>query len=568
MQLMDKYQGMNFDSCSELNCDLVVIDNNTNELVFVSALAYESYIKQTLKTIKTNKNRVSVYFNRRYYSAKKDYKVLTKKVKSSSYTHMILHAPDIYTINGANEAFTNYIFIKNENDLEQEVYKRLVKYSSVPILEEWIPYVVNKMKEQFVLTQLEVHRYLPESNSIENFLAYKLSCNRNTMINIISEGLQQGILHIEGTNNASELLGECNGIDSYLRLFGEGLAKKIQESFRPKFIPGEDSYDIYTNNVDDYVHYKSNVEIYEAQKSAIQAVTNQLKNNSIAMIVAEMGAGKSLMALSSCYAHHANKNKGFNSLIMCPSHLLNNWKNEIEKFAPNGKAYIVHDLQELLDLKDKLYDPYKIENSFVILSKEIAKIGYGNRPAALTKKVGTYINERGQRIKATNVFVCPECGQVLTKVINVPVPNTRRKVKKIVPLELLDFLKPNQYNQTCTNKIKVWDNKNEQYEEKQCNAKLWTALNRDDENTPWIKLGANGWIMKQHIQPITNMLLAKEKLSTKESNLVNSLVEQYNSIQETGKSIVHFKGTKKYPIAKYIKERMNDVFDYLIVDEL
>ena len=54
------------------------------------------------------------------------------------------------------------------------------------------------------------------------------------------------------------------------------------------------------------------------------------------------------MASSACYVHNANKNKGINVLVMCPSHLVNNWKNEIARFIPNSRSYIIHNVEELL----------------------------------------------------------------------------------------------------------------------------------------------------------------------------------------------------------------------------
>ena len=260
-------------------------------------------------------------------------------------------------------------------------------------------------------------------------------------------------------------------------------------SFRPKFIPGEDTYDNYLYNIDDYVYYNAGVNLYEAQRSAIQAIVNNMDLNKNTFLVGEMGAGKTLMASSACYVHNANKNKGINVLVMCPSHLVNNWKNEIARFIPNSRSYIIHNVEELLAIKDRLEDPYKIENSFVIMSKEIAKIGYGNRPAVLFKRVGYYQNEHGDMIKANNVFVCPECGQVLTKYINVPAyPGSNGKVKRKVPLELTDFAKEYSYNDICTNNVKIYDPKEEIYKTVMCKNKLWTAMNRDDENLSLVNL--------------------------------------------------------------------------------
>ena len=62
--------------------------------------------------------------------------------------------------------------------------------------------------------------------------------------------------------------------------------------------------------------------------------------------------------------------------------------------------------------------------------------------------------------------------------------------------------------------------------------------------------------------------MAKEKLDKKETTLFNKLFDQYEFYQENGYYNVTYKGPKKYPVAQYIYERMNGLFDYLILDEM
>lgn len=562
LELSEKYINVSVGQCNEINADIIAIDGSTSDIVFISALGFDSYIKASQRIL-SDKQGNSAYLNRRYYGTRKDYRIITKKTSMSDYTHMIAYAEDVYSINRNNESFTTYIYTQREEDVEEEVYKRLNKYSSVPMLREWTPYVIEKLTEAGQLREMQIIRYIPQDIA-HDFIGYTLSASRAIMLNIIQEGLRNKRISIDNTSQPSAALSGCTGIDSYLNVFGEGLARKIQDSFRPKFIPGEDNYDTYSKNIDDYIHYKTGKELYEAQRSTIQAIVNNMKVNSNTIVCGEMGSGKTIMAGSACYAHNSNKNKGFNAIVMCPSHLVENWKHEMEEHIPNAKCYIVHNTEELLELKPKLLDKYKIENSFVIISKEWAKIGYSYRPAVQFKRVAYYNN-----IKYKNVFVCPKCGKILMKTISVPANNwSRRKVKRQVPMELLDFATQNLDNMICTNTIKEWDNKKEIWINKQCDNKLWTALNRDDDTNDWIKLGKNGWVMKRHIEPIMNSLLEKEHLTTKESSLMESLMEQYNLLQNGEELAVHFKGSKKYPMAKYIKERMGGVFDYFIADEM
>lgn len=257
------------------------------------------------------------------------------------------------------------------------------------------------------------------------------------------------------------------------------------------------------------------------------------------------------MTGSTFYVHNANSNKGFNAMIMCPSHLVQKWKSEMEKYVPNSKGYVVHNLEELLAIEPKLRNRNRTENMFIVMSKEIAKLGYDERPGVIWSK-------------SKKCFVCPECGQPLYKEVTQEI--NRRKVKVKVKLTELDFLKQYAYNVKCENTYKVWDPEEKKYKDKKCNCKLWTTLNRDDDNE-WLKLGDQGWIMQQHIIPVVEDFISKEILTKKETDLFNKLFEQYEYHQQGEPFKNSYKGSKKYPIAKYIYKRMNDVFDYLALDE-
>ena len=537
-----------------------VITDSYGEIIFVSMLGYSSAI-YAMKRMLTDRQSGTVYINGCYFStASAMYDVKIKKT-DSDYCHLIARLKDQYP-------YTCYIYTKVEENIDDKLFNYLTKFSSIPILKEWIPYIKEQLIDDFFLRECETKQYILEGMDV--LKCYVLKVHNSAMQRIVKEGLERGHLNIRGSNAHSSVLDDCTGLDNYLQLFGEGLAKKIQKSFKPKFTPGEDTYDNYLCNIDDYVYYNAGINLYEAQRSTVQAIVNNMKINRNTFLVGEMGAGKTLMASSACYVHNKNKNKGFNALIMCPSHLVNNWKNEITRFIPNSRSYIIHDLEELLSIKDRLTDPYKIENSFVILSKETAKIGYGSRPAVVFKKVAYYKNERGNMTEAHNVYACPECGQVLTKVINVPAyPGARRKVKKVVPLELSDFAKENNFNLRCENTYKKYDPVKEEWIQKTCNNSLWTAANRDEEDSKWVKLGKSGWYHKDTIEVLMNHYMTPGiTMTKKDAELFENLSDQYNSIQRTGDVDNRFSGTKKYPIASYIKKRMNGVFDYGIFDEI
>ena len=532
-------------------------DIYTNDLIYMSIVGYKTVIDKINDVIIKSRETVGIRARGVYCSKSRtnQYTMDTRKNENSDLVHANIYIKDYHKIDLNSEEFTVYMFAYENDPFKQDklkdlLYDKLYKYSSVPMIPEWKNYIYNKLQNG---------RYIRLSRTlllegVREVEVYKYVGNQEQLKQIISEGLSKGEINIAGSNEPSALLEDIHGLNDYLSIFGSLLADKIQNKFRPKFIPGTDNYTRYLNNIDDYIHHKG-IELYEAQLAVIQSVVNNFNINKTSIIVGEMGCGKTLQAGSSCYVHNANRYKGFNALIMSPSHLVEKWKSEMETYIPNAKGYIVHNLDELLAIEDRLRDRNRVENMYVIMSKEIAKLGFDVRPAAVWSK-------------SKKCFVCPECGQPLFKIENQEQVFSRRKVKVKVNLTELDFLKQYAYNGVCENEVTYWDKKTHSHKTRKCGAKLWTALNRDDQTHGWIKLGEAGWIRMEHIIQETEKLMAKEKMDKKETGLFNKLFDQYEYYQENGCYNITYKGPKKYPVAQYIYERMNGLFDYFIADEM
>lgn len=258
---------------------------------------------------------------------------------------------------------------------------------------------------------------------------------------------------------------------------------------------------------------------------------------------------KTLQGAGITYAHHADKDgRGLNSVILCPGHLKEKWKREIEKFVPNSRAFIIKSIKDIVELEQRLKNKKKIENTYVIISKEDAKISYEKRPAAIW-------NSR------KNTYVCPECGQVLKK----------KEKGEYITFDEFDMLKQQAYNNKCTNTIKKWSNKERKYIDVVCNSDLWVPLNKESKDEKWIKLGADGWIQRNHILTIHNKLdiykdtLGLDKKQKSIYNRLQVIIDEMNNNDGNFKEIN--RGTRRYSLAKYIKDHMNRVFDYCIIDE-
>lgn len=557
MEISENMIRVSVGTLNSVMADTVVIDRRYNDLIMTSLLGYNNIINLSSKEL--NESSVChVYCSSlgTYRSLHSGYETYTKNNNDSDNVHCLLYAKDAINQTETGEEFTSFIFCNSTieddaethlNELYDKVYDKLIKYSSIPILKEWTSYIITKLNERLDLRELSVYT----SNPNMRLSAYLLRGTKISIRKIIQEGLRNNSININGNNLPSEMIDESIGLNQYLSLFGETLAEKIQKGFRPKFIPGEDTYDTYVDNSDDFM-YLSGKSMYEGQKSTIQAAVNNLKVNNSTFVLAEMGAGKTLLGAYITYSHHANRVKGLNSIIMCPSHLCGKWKREIEEHIPNAKGYIINNLTDIIDLEPKLRNRNRSENMYVIVSKEKAKLGYDTRPCAIWSKT-------------KKAFVCPTCGQKLYKVEYEGKGRARRAVH--VPLTELDMTKKYSYNVKCPNTVSKWDDKKKKNIPTVCNSGLWTSLNKD-ENHGWIKLGSEGWILEKHIIKITEDLMKLEKLGKKDSAFFSKIFEQYSLLQDDEPLKVTYKGPKKFGISKYIKNRMKNIFDYCLLDEV
>lgn len=573
----NELKNASIDNYNYVLTDKLVKNQYTHELIFASFVGYNNIINDINKSFSHVKEKfnVNIKYHFTAYAIKNKYKIFFKR-KDLNFSHLIVAAEDMYSLNDKmEESFVCYIYYnKNiENDLENKLYDKLYKYCSIPLLKEWIPYIQKELINDNKLYDMQI--YALED---DGFRVAKLEANKNLLKEIISNGLRFEHINICGNNEPSVLLNSCDGINSYLELFGESLAKKIQNNFKAKFTPGEDNYDKYTDVIDDYMHHKVGKELYEAQKSTIQSISNNWKTNRNSIICGEMGSGKTILASSATYVHHSNKNKGLNCVVTCPAHLVNNWKKEIEEHIPNAKAYIIHNLSELKNIEEKLKNRFRVENMYVIVSYSTSKLSSEERPNIIFSQSHPvkYINSfrRGRP-----VFLCPHCGKVLTKTIKEKQPDPKNPNKTItvdvkVPMNELDFIHKNAINEKCKNKILKLNNKTKEYYEVECGTKLWAPITEcnlaSQKDKKWIKLGKNGWIMENLIDSAIDNLSEKEKITVKDKQLLKNLKKLRISIDEDENfELKYCKTTKaKYPISKYIKKYMKNVFDYFIADEV
>jgi hypothetical protein len=140
---------------------------------------------------------------------------------------------------------------------------------------------------------------------------------------------------------------------------------------------------------------------YQVQDHAIQGGLKLLASGQNPMLTAEVGTGKTTMALYVAWAlspaHHAEtlrqlRELGFEgvppvvrrTLVLCPPHLLGSWCDQAAAVVPEARVQIVQDAADL-----------EADADVYVLSRERAKLGHGHRGvAALCPRCATAVEVR------------------------------------------------------------------------------------------------------------------------------------------------------------------------------
>ena len=186
--------------------DTIGYDSDSGELIYASII--DSYKPLKVLSKEFNKKH-SFYVTQIGYlntnGCKYDSEL--KKQPNSDYAHLIINKKDeIENISDSNDLYTCYIYTldtrkiedinteegiqiktEQEKELADKLYDKLYKYTSVPILKEWMPFICSQLISHKYLKQLTVSTIYDE----DTFKLYKLYISSTQLLGIISNGLKE-----------------------------------------------------------------------------------------------------------------------------------------------------------------------------------------------------------------------------------------------------------------------------------------------------------------------------------------------------------------------------------------
>lgn len=151
---------------------------------------------------------------------------------------------------------------------------------------------------------------------------------------------------------------------------------------------------------------------FPAQAEVIHAVSELLvdRGERAAIINAEMGTGKTLMAVAVAAVLHA---EGYRrTLVLSPPHLVYKWRREILETIPGAKVWVLNGpdtLVKLLKLREQLGVP-TTGQEFFVLGRVRMRMGFHWKPV-FTRR----------RTSGGFVGACPHCGHVITDLDGEPI---------------------------------------------------------------------------------------------------------------------------------------------------
>ncbi|MBI5446328.1 MAG: DEAD/DEAH box helicase [Deltaproteobacteria bacterium] len=193
-------------------------------------------------------------------------------------------------------------------------------------------------------------------------------------------------------------LPEVKSVDDYIARFVPELTSRLNSELAPLYDPAREAWDPLLATF--------RRKPFRAQGDAMMAIDRLLERQNFALLVGEMGTGKTLMGAGLAYLHLKDR---YRVLIMAPGHLVGKWAREVEETIPNATARIVWKVSDLLHFKTLRSKPKGRE--YFILPRDRAKLGYRRRAAYFLRRHPYVKPPKGEEADLAQYVACPSCGE-------------------------------------------------------------------------------------------------------------------------------------------------------------
>lgn len=371
----------------------------------------------------------------------------------------------------SEELNETYIVTSKESQ-DKDIYNWLMNHFDLPLLTDWMPYLREAGKEYVSQIETEVYGVAPEW--AENALVYEMSMTEAVLQELVTNGLRNRRIKI---SDKPQKPLQFDNMDDYFMKYGSSLIENLEKKLNP-LVELKDT-------VDEIAFLKKRY--FPQQAAIVNGLMECMRHSSYAFLNEDMGCGKTLQGMGVPEGFFVKKIMEENhisvesvykdsslvkyrNIIMCPSHLVEKWKEAIQTDIPYAKVVVIKSIKELCRLRKQGKE--RTGKEFYILSKETGKLSYTYVPLPSQIKKKKPIIKRCKNCKDLQRMstwtqctcgckeweleecgfqavgmVCPECNQLLYPAdTDLCKPSDENR-----PLQPSDFATQTKANHVCRN---------------------------------------------------------------------------------------------------------------------
>lgn len=502
----------------------------------------------------------------------------------SEYTNFIspvrANKEEFFHLLSISKKLGDHLFLTSEEREEEDFYQILMTKFQLPLMKEWCRPILELAMHKMYVSKPNLTRYVFGEHAdrhermigtipLQDVRIYNISLlNEENLKQLIRQLFDRGEICI--TKEPQDPMDENMTMDTYFERYGHTLVQNLENKLVP--IRGLDP-------IPDHV-VLNRKRLFPQQGAITNGVISLLDGHSSYAIMAEgMGCGKTVQAAAICDGYavqqymkkHPNETLKdvysdpekirYRNIVMCPGHLVEKWKSEIEKEVPYSNVKILRDFKDLIDIRNRGKE--RTEKEYYIMSKDFAKLSYMSRPVPYQVKrnlpvyqmwceecktlqlpAKTCKNCKSPRMTVARKalhrasgLICHECGRLLYE---------SYKDHEVSILWPEDFATPNTSNQECI----------------YCGARLWEPFVRNINQGFTQKREKIRWKRATHYVNATQKAVKSVwVLNGHEHEYFNSVGKKPLKINEK------MEGIRKYSPAQFIKKYMKGFFDIAVFDE-
>lgn len=217
-----------------------------------------------------------------------------------------------------------------------------------------------------------------------------LEQDTSTNSTVAASGAGGELGQIEGADFLAGVISETIPLGEFIREFGQGLLDQVRAQHPPVYMPERDHQtQVWQDRQQVLQGLKRKP--FAAQAEAVQAIVKLLadRGEPAAVLNAEMGTGKTMMAICTAVLLQRLQQRNPRTLIISPPHLVYKWRREILETVPSARVWVLNGpdtLRKLLSLRARL-GLQTNQPEFFVLGRVRMRMGFHWRPAFIERRL-------------------------------------------------------------------------------------------------------------------------------------------------------------------------------------